>query len=506
MLLSAFDRRDFEHRTAVIFMDRHWTYGEIAAEGRRVCAGLQALGISKGDLVAFRLRNGPKFFAALLGCWWAGAVVAPIMVSESDAMAISWCNHLGVACLLLDESLVATIAPLLSELTSCRAVVSTAAASNTTGVHPWRALVDNDGNHERVAVDDREPVVIVHTSGTTARPKAVGQSRRAMNARARAQLEHLPFRPDDVVCVVTNCSHQFALQSMVTPAFSLGAAVLLFPEFKPAQVLREMTKHGATVTNGYPAVLSALLETARQDPTSYAPKLRLAMSSSDKLPESLCGQWQEAFDAPLLEGYGLSETCGNILFNRPGDHGVGTVGRPFPGVRIRIAGPEGQDVPDGTMGELWCAGDFLFAGYWNDPDATRRAMTEGWYRTGDQAIRDHDGRYRIVGRTGFVFKRGGIPVSPYEIESALALHPAISDCLVIGVPSERWGKEAEAFLVLNQTIPVGDLHAHAAALLGEPRRPVRFWSVPRIPRTPGGKIARTDNEIGMLRVSARLLT
>jgi long-chain acyl-CoA synthetase len=290
------------------------------------------------------------------------------------------------------------------------------------------------------------------------------------------------------------------------PALALGAAVLLFPEFKPAQVLREMTKHGATVTNGYSALLSALLEAARQDSRSYAPKLRLAMSSSDKLPERLCGQWQEVFNAPLLEGYGLSESCGNILFNRPGDHGVGTVGRPFPGVRIRIVGPDGQDVPEGTMGELWCAGDFLFAGYWNDPDATRRAMTEGWYRTGDQAIRDHDGRYRIVGRTGFVFKRGGIPVSPYEIESALALHPAIIDCLVTGVPSERWGKEAEAFLVLKQMIPVADLHAHAAALLGEPRRPVRFWSVPRIPRTPGGKIARSDSDIGELRASARLLT
>jgi long-chain acyl-CoA synthetase len=504
MLLSAFDRREFEDRTALIFMDRYLTYGEIAREGRRVAAGLEALGIIKGDRVALHFRNTPQFLSSLLGCWWIGAIAAPIRHSESAAMAISWCNYLGVACLLVDESLVAKMAPHLSELISCRAVVSTAIVSSTTDVQPWSALVDHDGDDKQVAVDEREPVIIVHTSGTTARPKAVGLSRRALIARARAQLEHLPFGPEDVVCVLTDCSHNFALQSMMTPALGGGAAVLLFPEFKPAHVLREMTKHGATVTGGAPALLFALLETARQDIESHAPKLRFAMSSSDKLPERLCGQWEDVFNAPLVEGYGLTEACGNILYNRPGDIGVGTVGRPFPGVRIRIVGPDGRDVPGGAMGELWCAGDFLFTGYWNDPDATRRVMTEGWYRTGDQAIRDPDGRYRIVGRAGFIIKRGGIPVSPYEVESALTQHPAIIECMVTGVPSERWGHEPEAFVVMKQMISVADLHAHAAAALGEASRPVRFWSVPRIPKTPAGKISR--NDIGELRALARLLT
>src|SRR5262249_25012640 len=127
-----------------------------------------------------------------------------------------------------------------------------------------------------------------------------------------------------------------------------------------------------------------------------------------------------------------------------------------------------------------------------------------WYRTGDHAIRDRDGRYRIVGRAGFIIKRGGIPVSPYEVESALAQHPAIVECMVTGVPSERWGHEAEAFVVMKQIISVADLHAHAAASLGEASRPVRCWSVPRIPKNSAGKVARID--LGELRASARLLT
>jgi acyl-CoA synthetase (AMP-forming)/AMP-acid ligase II len=131
-------------------------------------------------------------------------------------------------------------------------------------------------------------------------------------------------------------------------------------------------------------------------------------------------------------------------------------------------------------------------------------VVDGWLRTGDQAVRDHDGRYRIVGRTGFMIKRGGIFVSPYEVEAALAEHPVIAECVAAGAPSERWGQEVEAFVVLKQTIPVADLHAHAVRALGEPSRPVRFWSVARIPRTPLGKVARS--EIVELRGSARLLT
>jgi acyl-CoA synthetase (AMP-forming)/AMP-acid ligase II len=156
------------------------------------------------------------------------------------------------------------------------------------------------------------------------------------------------------------------------------------------------------------------------------------------------------------------------------------------------------------VGELWCAGDFLFTGYWNDPEATRRAIVDGWFRTGDQVVRDCEGRYRIVGRIGFMIKRGGIFVSPLEVEAALVDHPAVAECVAAGMQSDKWGQEVEAFVVLRRTASAADLHAFAAEALGEPSRPVRFWSVAGIPRTSLGKIAR--GEIKELRASARLLT
>jgi len=276
------------------------------------------------------------------------------------------------------------------------------------------------------------------------------------------------------------------------------------PEFDPPAILHEMAKHGATITGGAPGYLLSLLDGARRETEPRGSKLRFVISSSDKTPENLHREWREVFGVPLIEAFGMTESSGVILSNRPDDNGVGTVGRPFPGVHVRIVGPDGRDVPDGTVGELWCAGDVVFVGYWNDPDATRRAVVNGWLKTGDQAIRDHNGRYRIVGRTGFMIKRGGIFFSPYEVEAGLTEHMAVAECMAAGAPSERWGQEVEAFVVLKKTIPVADLHAHAARTLGEPSRPLRFWSVAGIPRTALGKVARSD--IVQLRSSARLLT
>jgi len=492
MLLSAFEREDFKDRTAVIFRDRHLTYREIADEASRVAAGLQSLGIRKGDRVALHLKNSPTLLASILGCWWIGAIVVPIRHWQSAPIAIAWCNHLGAVCLLVEESLVEKVQPHLSELSSCRHVISTAS---------WSKLVGNDGHYQRVAVDDRDIVIILHTSGTTARPKAVAQSQHALISRARGQLAHLPFVPEDVVCVFIDFSHSSGLNMLLTPALAVGATVLLVSEFDPAAIIREMTHHGATITGAAPGYLRGLIEAAR---TAAPPRLRFAVSSSDKLADSLSHEWRQVFGAPLLEGYGMTEACGNILFNRLDDNGVGTVGRPFPGVDIRIVGPDGDDVPDGDVGELWCKGDFLFTEYWHDREATRKAMPDGWFRTGDQAVRDHERRYRIVGRTGFMIKRGGIFVSPYEIEAAFAGHPAVTECLAAGAPSERWGQEVEVFLTLKQPISVADLQAHAAVALGEPSRPVRFWSVDRIPKTAAGKVARRD--IAELRTLAKPLT
>ena len=504
LFLSAFDRAEFAERTAIVFQHERWTYANIAAEADRIAAGLQRLGVKERDRVGLHFKNCPQLLAALLACTWIGSIAVPIRRWQSAPVTIAWSNHLAVSYLLVEGSLVGKLAPHLGALTSCRAVISTADDAHDSGVMPWRFLVRNDDGrrHQRVAGHEREPAIILHTSGSTALPKPVGQSLHSLNARARNQLSRLPLYPEDVVCIFADCSHGFGLHASATPAFAVGATVLLMPEFDPALIIRAMADHGATVTGGAPGYLRGLLDAMRERP--HASRLRLAITSTDKAQETLHNEWRETFHAPLVEAYGMTELCSLVMSNRPDDNGVGTVGRPFPGVNIRIAGPDGRDVPDGTTGELLVNGDMLFTGYWNDPDATRQVMVEGWLKTGDQATRDHDGRYRIEGRTGFMIKRGGIFVSPYEVEAALLKHVGVADCMAIGVPSDRWGQEVEALVVLKQATTAAELHNHATDALGEPSRPVRFWSVDAVPKTPLGKVAR--NEFTRLRSSAVLLS
>src|SRR5262249_55449032 len=240
LLLSTFERGDFEKRAALIFLGERITYGQVAAEARRVATGLQSLGLRKGDLVALHFKNCPQFLASHLACWWIGAVAVPIRHSESAAMVISWCNYLKVTCLLVQDALVKKVAPHLSELKSCRAIISSALASSTRAIQPWSFLVNNDGDYQHVTVNEREPALIVHTSGSTARPKAVVQNLHAMYARVCAQLEHLPFRPEDVVCVFSDISHGFGFNVLTMPTLTVGATLLMVPEFEPPSILREI--------------------------------------------------------------------------------------------------------------------------------------------------------------------------------------------------------------------------------------------------------------------------
>jgi acyl-CoA synthetase (AMP-forming)/AMP-acid ligase II len=490
VFLSAFERPDFERRTAIIFRDRKYTYGQIATEARLIAGGLQSSGIRPGDRIALYMRNSDQFIPAYLACEWIGSVAVPIRYSEAGVFAISWCNHMGVKSVIADDELIESITSHASELTSCRSVVTPLQA---------RIAAPNPEKYPHV-VNDGKPLLIVHTSGSTAQPKAVMQGLDALNAHARAMIEYLPLRPDDVVCVVSDLSHGFGLNTLATLSFAVGAAVLVFnqSEYDDETIIHEMTKQGATIVGSNPVRFRRLLLAARRLAELHSvelPKLRFALSSTDKLPDDVAIQWKEIFGTPLLECWGMTETCSCVLFNRPGDHEVGTVGRPIPNVEVRIVGSEDRDVLDGDVGEMWLAGDFLFSGYWNDPEATQRATYGGWFRTGDQFIRHPSDRYRFVGRGGYSIKRGGILGSVFEIESAFMRHPAVAECVAVTVPSKEWGQDIELFLKLRSSVSAIELRAHADMTCGIFMRPSRYWSVSAIPETSAGKVARNIEKL-----------
>ena len=253
---------------------------------------------------------------------------------------------------MADDRLIERITSHAVELTSCRTVIT-----------PLQArIAPNAGKYHHIASNGK-PLLIIHTSGSTAQPKAVMQDLDALDAHARALIEYLPLRPDDIVCVISDLSHGYGLHTLATLSFAVGAAIMIFDqsEYDDAKIIHDMAKQGATVAGSNPVRLRRLLQAAGN--AVELPKLRFALSSTDKLPDDVARQWEEVFGSPLLEAWGMTETCSCVLLNRPSDHEVGTAGRPLPNLQVRIVGTDGRDVPDGDVGEMWLAGDFLFSGY-----------------------------------------------------------------------------------------------------------------------------------------------
>ncbi len=501
-VLHLFHRKTGRERVAIVTPSATYTYGDTADEIDRIAAGLSALGIRKGDRVGLHIANTPQFLQLTVALWRLGVTSVFLDIYHGPARIIAWCNHTEVSALVVEAGRLGDVAPYLRELSPARPVFSTGVDVSVPGVLPWTALTEGHAPAPPVTVEESDELLIIQTSGTTARPKGICHTLHNLDARLRSHLECPPFSPDEVACPMSPLSTVAGLNACALPALAVGGKVLLLlGSFDPGAALEQMVKARATVVMGGPSRVHGLVQVARARPELARTSLRFALTGGDKIPEPLRRSWDETFGVPLLEGFGLSETLGGVLINRleDADH-AGNVGTPFPAVAARLLGEDGQEVPDGTRGELCVKCDFLFTSYLGEPDRTRDALVDGWFRTGDLAVRDSGGRYRILGRRDHLILRGTLNISPLEVESAILGHPAVADCMVAGFPHEVLGQEVEAFLVLREPRSLKEITDAVLDRLGASMCPSKFWSVAEIPRTREGKVDR--KRAGQLRAQA----
>ena len=418
---------------------------------------MQDAGVKPRDLVAFQLSNGPDFVVALVATQLTGAIGVPIRNSKSNSTVVSWCNHLQVKCLLVATPRVDIFANRLKEV-QCRIILSP----------------DKIGENKYQPVTDKANALIVHTSGTTAYPKGVIQPAHTIETHTQLVIDHLNYSDEDVVYSAGEISHGLGMHASMLPIFAVGGTLLTIPKFAVDVVMDALTKHHATVVVGAPSYLREIVEEAKQRWPAI-PKLRLAVSAADILPPGLQADWHRVFHTPLIDCYGGTEVCGIIAAD----------GEPFRGTTFRLASDD----------ELWVKGNTLFDGYWKDAEQTRVAMVDGnWYRTGDLAVRDELGCYRIIGRAKYIIKSKGVPISPAVIEAALMRHESVADCIVAGWRNEFGDEDIEAFIVPKNAFSEDTLREYAKERLGSERSPHRYWKVSQIPRTWNGKIDRNSIE------------
>src|SRR6478735_4172888 len=455
----------YPDRTAVVLGESRLTYEQVNSFSNMVANLLVSRGIQPGDKVALSCPNLPYFTVVYFGILKAGGTVVPLNVllkgrevayhlADSDAKAY-FCFE-GTPELPIGQAGHAGF----EQTEACEHFfVITAAldgASPIEGVETMaQAMGSQTAEFETVGTDEDDTAVILYTSGTTGQPK--GAELRHRNMRDNALSGEVLFgadadNPDTLLCVLP-LFHSFGQTCIQNGAFAFGGTVVMLPRFEAHAALELMGREKVTYFAGVPTMywgLLGALEDVRAaggvDVEQLAKNLRVAAAGGAALPVEVHKEFQRKFGVTILEGYGLSETSPVASFSPRGEEvRVGSIGRPIPGVEMKLIDPEWNEVnADGTdpdaVGEIAIKGHNIMKGYYDRPEATAEVIHDGWFRSGDLGRRDEDGWYYIVDRSKDMIIRGGFNVYPREIEEVLLTHPDVSLAAVIGVPHESHGE------------------------------------------------------------------
>jgi long-chain acyl-CoA synthetase len=303
-------------------------------------------------------------------------------------------------------------------------------------------------------------------------------------------------RPEDVIFGGLPLFHVFGQTVALNVAVAAGACLTLLPRFDPAHALRVIAGHRVTIFEGVPTMYVALLH--QPDRAGYdTSSLRMCISGGAALPVEVLRGFEEAFGVPVLEGYGLSETSPVASFNHPDrEQKPGSIGTPIRGVQMRVVDNSDHEVAPGEVGEIVISGPNVMKGYWQRPEATAEAVSDGWFHTGDLARVDDDGYFYIVDRKKDMIIRGGYNVYPREIEEVLYEHPAVAEAAVIGLPHSSLGEEVAAAVVLKPGAHASaeELRDYVKGLVAAYKYPRHLWIADVLPKGPTGKIQKRDIE------------
>ena len=470
-------------RPAIRLDDILITYAELDELTARAAGWLRACGIEPGDRVAIALPNVVQFPIVYYGALRAGATIVPMNPLLKSREIEHHLSDSG-AKLALVWSTVASEAQSAATSTGTDIVVIDDDTIAAAADWPFSPAV--------AARDDADTAVILYTSGTTGTPKGAQLTHANLHRNALAFAELFDLCQSDVVLGSLPLFHAFGQSNGLNASVAVGASLSLVPRFDPTAVLQLIERHRVTVFEGVPTMYVALLHTdAGEVDTS---SLRMCVSGGAALPVEVLNGFQEIYGAPILEGYGLSETSPTATFNRPGRTKAGSIGVPLDGVEVKLVNLDRTETPPGEVGEIVIRGHNVMKGYWKRPDATAAAIVDGWFHTGDMATRDDDGFYFIVDRMKDIIIRGGYNVYPREIEEVLYEHPAVREAAVIGVPHATHGEEVAAAVALRPgtSATPDELRDYVKTRVAAYKYPRLVWLVDALPKGPTGKILKRE--------------
>lgn len=484
-------------RPALLFEDRVETWGELADRAGRIAAGLQAIGIGKGDRVAVLMRNAPEYYEVVFACARLGAVFVPLNPRLTGPELDEIAQSAEPAVLVTDASFAGVLGHLKHVVGPERTYFVGPAPE---GGRPLADLMGHGAPGGAADVDMGDPLFLSYTSGTTGAPKGALLTHGNAEGVAVSVIACDGLTPEDRAAVTVPLAFTGAGITLGMPLLHAGGSLLIRQELDPEAVLDDIEHHGVTFVGLVPVILERMAASPTFEGRDLS-GLRVAKSGGAPVPEDMLRLYQER-GIGLVGAYGLTEGTG-VNLQLPAHDGLrklGFAGLPLLGQQARVVDDDGRDVPAGETGELVLAGACIMAGYYREPEATARTLRDGWLHTGDLAVVDDEGYFKIVDRQKDMLISGGLNVYPAEIERVLAGHPDVVEVAVIGVPDERWGEVAMACVVAERPLTLDDLVAFSADRLADFKRPrrLRLLDAP-LPRGMSGKVLKRELREAILR-------
>ncbi|MFZ0910568.1 MAG: benzoate-CoA ligase family protein [Candidatus Acidiferrales bacterium] len=497
--------REHPRRVAILGEPRTVSYGELAEEANRVAAALLGSGVAPGDRVLISLPDSLEFIAAFFGAVRIGAVAVPVNPFSRAAGFGHYLENSGAKIAIVHAVSQQEFVPGLSSGAITLVVIVGEPAQGSTPSIPasikaieWSEWLP--ANAEEIPLHPTmpaDPAFFLYTSGSGGHPKGAVHRHQDMMYTSRGFAHGvLGIRPDDRMFSVSKLFFAYGLGNGMYFPFSIGAATILDPERpKTERAAAMIAKYRPTIFFSVPTFYAALLRESERGLSLDFSSVRLAVSAGETLPAEIFERFRTRFGLEILDGIGSTEMLHMFLSSRIGKAKPGSCGIEVPGCEAKILDENGEEVPNGDLGNLWVKGGSAFSEYWKLPELTARTKQGDWVATNDKFTRDADGYYHYCGRADDMMKVSGMWVSPGEVENALLGHPSVAEAAVVAHLNPDGLLFPAAYIVLGQGIPENaNLGSEIRNWLRERllgyKCPQEVHFLAELPKTATGKIQR----------------
>ena len=482
-------------RPMLTFGDRAWSFAEMDARSNQVAQALAAMGVGRGDRVAFVDKNAPEYFEMMFGAAKLGAVTVAVNWRLAPPEVAHVLDDAGPKVIVVGAELFPVMEQVAGRL-STGVIVAIGSHETWPSYEAW--VAPHPAEDPGVRTGPSDVAYQLYTSGTTGVPKGVMLTNDNVFALMPGASAVWGFGRDMVNLGVMPLFH-IAGSGWDLMVMANGGHTVLHREVDPPAILRDIARYGVTHALFVPAVMNLLLATPGVDEADFA-TLRTIVYGASPISDEVLVRALDTFQCDFIQAYGLTETTGAVTILAPEDHDPGnpdllrSCGRMMPGAELRIVTESGEDAPEGAVGEVWIRSRQVMLGYFGRPQETAAAKTpDGWLRSGDAGF-VRDGYLYLYDRVKDMVVSGGENVYPAEVENVLMAHPAVADVAVIGVPHPKWGETVKAIVVPADGGEVDEaaLIAHARANLAHYKCPTSVDFVEALPRNPSGKVLKRE--------------